>query len=283
MRIFILSILLLSITSLGFAQKLDYSITAGPSISFFSERYFSLNYAWHSHTGPSYRYIIRENTYQRKENIGYGANLFANLNYQFHKRFFFSSGLGINFSINEMNTILVSSERYKFVTTQELPLTNGDNITTYTPNDANGNPLYYAIIDENGLLVYLYDHDFDKNPIKESFRTLYFSIPLTLGFDINEKFQVTFGFVNSVLLQSRMNTEYPFSDERIKENNISKINKYILSIQGGVSYNLNEKFSLSIDYQRNLTDMIYLNKIYNLKYGNKLSVFSFNMTYIINE
>ena len=232
-------------------------------------------------TGNSYK--IFDNKYIRSGNVGYGATIGFRLDYEFYKRFYVLSGFSFDYLNNTITTSVSSSTNYYSFSDQQQPLTLGENINGYIPADSNGDTIWNVGIDENGIPVALDANDYDKYKIDEQVACVYISIPVKIGFSVNKKIQLSLGIINSFLLYSNISTSYPYTDDRIIENNISTVNKYMFSIQGGISYKPAKRMSIFLNYQRSLSDMIELNSRYEVKDGNKINIINIGLSYLINN
>jgi len=272
----ILSILILTV-NMTFGQKNNFNIEFGPSISFFSRNLITLNYSFPVNSATGYSYNELENTYKRIGNIGYGLNIATTLNYQLDDRFFLIYGLSVEYLANKITTSLLSSHNFKTSSNPQSQLSLGENINGYFPAG------YDVAIDENGILVAAIESEYNNYKIIESLKSTYISIPIKIGLLLNERTQLAFGIINSILLSSNISTTYPYIEDRIIENNISSFNKYVFSIQGSFSYNIAKNLRFLISYQRSLSNMVNMNDIYDVKNGDKINILNINLKYIINR
>lgn len=278
-----LFILLFLITDFAIGQKINYSLEFGPNISFLADNQFTLGYAVPISPAIGQSYRIQDNIYSRSGDVAYGANLGFKIDYGFSKRFYLISGLTFDYLNSKITTSMSSSNFYFSVSNQHPQLTLGENIDGYIPNDLNGNTLWRLLIDENGIPVSSGETDYSKYKIEEQIGTIYLSIPVKVGFSLHKNIQLSLGLVNSFLLYSKINTTYPYTDDRILKNNISKVNKYMFSIQSGLAFKVSKKLGILVNYQRSISDMIELNSRYDVKDGNKLNNFNIGLNILISN
>jgi len=280
----VIAIATLFITNnVALGQKLNYSIELGSNISFLSNQTIALGYSLPISPATGNQYRTFNNSYNRNGDVGVGATLGFKLNYNYGKKFNLISGLSFDYLNNTIRTTLSSSSNYFSLTNEHPQLTIGENINGYIPYDNEGNSLWRILIDENGIPVRTDETDFETYKIEEKSSYIYISIPLKIGYSVTKIIQFNLGVINSLLIYSNINTTYPFTDNRILKDNISTVNKYLFSVEGGISFKVAKWTHLFLNYQRSITDIIDLNSRYDVESGNKLNNFIIGLQFQISK
>ena len=278
MRIIFLSVLLV-ISNIVLGQNLNYSVEFGSNVSFLSDYMTRLEYSSRGYNS----YDVGTKLYKRDGGIGYGANLSAKVKFKLNEQFYLVSGLSLNYLTNKITTkLLYSTYNYKIkISDQQIPLLlMRENIMIYSLEYLDS----YVLMDENGLPIYFWDNMIREDyKIIEKIRNIYLSIPIMLGFSVSRKIDFTFGGKTNILLNSDIATSYPVENKDINKNNLSFSRKFLFSFQCGFSFKISEKISLLTNYQRSFGSMIRFNSRYNVSEGNKVSVISFGINYLLKK
>ena len=284
MRIILLSILLVSINIL-FAQEINYSFEIGPNIPLNLWNVTKIDYA----SVPIYGgdvFTYRNNKYKRNWSIGFNAKIIANVNYKIFKKYHLICGLSFDYFYNKLCTSL-SSSKYCHRHAPDNTIIIGRTMKLgFCPIGTDG-----LFIDENGIPIYAKEADYKKYKIKEKIHAFYMSIPIKLGVVLNEKVNMSFGGVTSIMLYTNLATKYPYSlavkysyeENRIFENNISTFREIFFSVQCGLSYKVSEKILLSTVLQQPIVNMVKINSVYNVTDRSRIRNISLGIIYLITK
>ena len=285
MRILLLSILLVSINIL-FAQEINYSIEVGPNIPLNIGNITKINYAMNnSYQENTYEY--KDNEYKRNWSVGFSAKINANVNYKILKKYDLICGLSFDYFYNTLCTSLSSSKSCVGLAPDNTIILGRTMKYWYIPNGTDG-----LITDENGIPIYAIEADYKKYKIKERIHAFYMSIPIKLGFVLNEKMNMSVGGITSIMLYTNLATKYPYSlankfypykKTRIFENNISTFREIFFSVQCGLSYKVSEKILLSTVLQQSFVNMVKLNRVYNVRDRSRIRNISLGIIYLITK
>lgn len=264
-------------------QKVIISLEAGPTVSFLSGNSPNLKYAVPINPATGYSYKIYDNFYKRSGNTKLGVNFGVKIEYKLTQGLFLMSGLSADFIRTRLTTELSSSIKYNSLSPEQSQLIIGESIQGYIPGNMYGEQIQSVGIDENGLPVVLPIDSYEVYKIQEEFSTIYISIPVIFGIPVSGKWDLSIGGLNSFLVSSDVKTKYPYYDDRILENNISIISKYLFSVIGRVGFHFTEDLSMILSYQRSMGKIISLNARYNAASRNKINTINLGLNYSLKR
>ena len=161
-----------------------------------------------------------------------------------------------------------SSDSFKFLNNKKIFITGGTGFF--------GKWILEAIIHANSIL----NSNISITVLSRNSQKFINNFP-HLG--LNKNIQLSLGLINSLLLYSKINTSYPYVDNRILQDNISTVNKFLFSIQGGISYKVAKRLGVFFNYQYTISNMIELNSRYAVEEGNKLNIFNIGINILLNK
>jgi len=284
MRILLLSILLVSINIL-FAQEINYSIEFGPTIPLNMWNITKINYATNNSNQENI-YSYKNKIYKRNWSIGFSAKIIASVNYKILKKYDLICGLSFDYFYNKLCTSLSSSKFCVALAPDNTIILGRTMKYTFHPIGTDG-----LITDENGIPIFAKEADYKKYKIKEKIHAFYMSIPIKLGVVINEKVNMSFGGVTSIMLYTNLATKYPYNlatifpyeENRIFENNISTFREIFFSVQCGLSYKVSQKILLSTVLQQPIVNMVKINSVYNVTDRSRIRNISLGIIYLITK